>query len=203
MKHIGYLTSAMLAVFIVAGCGQSNDAAPPATVEPTQSAPVPEVIEEAVSTPAPEAESKEDGAESTDDDADDLILVPTAIPAEEASTENTPAQSASTDNASAPSQDYANSEQGVASYLSDVLHGEATASGEIYDKDEYVAAHKDLAFGIEVRVTNLATGKSVIVTIIDRMPPNNPHLIDVSSVAAVELEMIEAGNIDAMVEWTD
>ena len=203
MKHIGTVIGAMLALFVVAGCGQSNDAAQVATVEPTNSAPAPEVVEDPVATLAPEAEGENNVSESTSDDTEDLILAPTALPAEEASAENAPAESASTDNNSASSGDYANNEQGVASYLSDVLQGEATASGEIYDKDDYVAAHKDLPFGTEVRVTNLATGKSVLVTIIDRMPSNNPHLIDVSSVAAVELEMIDAGNIDASVEWDE
>ena len=203
MKQAGYLTSVLLAVFIVAGCGQSDNSVPAATVEASNNAQAPEVVEQATATLAPETEQVEDGTESTKDDAGDLTLAPTVIPEEEASTNDTPEESASTDNAAATSADYANSEQGIASYLSDVLHGEATASGDIYDKDEYVAAHKDLPFGTEVRVTNLATGKSVIVTIIDRMPSNNPHLIDVSSVAAVELEIIDAGNIDASVEWDE
>ena len=98
---------------------------------------------------------------------------------------------------------YANAAEGVASYLSDSLHGAATASGETYNKDAYVAAHKDLPFGTEVLVTNLHNGKSVIVTVIDRLPSNNPHLIDVSSVAAMELEMLESGNVDARIEWTE
>lgn len=88
-------------------------------------------------------------------------------------------------------------------YMSDSLDGNATASGEVYHKDDMVAAHKDLPFGTKVTVTNLANGKSVVVTVIERMPANNPTLIDVSSGAAQALEMMEAGSVDGRIEWQE
>ena len=72
MKNTGYLTGALLALFIMAGCGQSNNTVPTATVEPSNSAPVPEVVEEATETLVPEAALEGDGAESTNDVASDL-----------------------------------------------------------------------------------------------------------------------------------
>jgi rare lipoprotein A len=122
-----------------------------------------------------------------------------ALPAESAE------ESADAENSAAPASDgaYAFSEQGVVSYISDSLHGNLTASGEPYDKDAMVAAHKSLPFGTEVRVTNLFNGRSVQVVIMDRLPVNNPHLIDVSSAAGRQLELKQVGNADALVEWNE
>lgn len=47
-------------------------------------------------------------------------------------------------------------------------HGAKTASGEIYDLYGLTAAHATLPFWSRVKVTNLRTGRSVIVTINDR-----------------------------------
>src|SRR3546814_11339426 len=49
---------------------------------------------------------------------------------------------------------------GMASYYGDRFAGNRTASGERFDPDELTAAHRTLAFGRHVRVTNLANGKS-------------------------------------------
>ncbi len=123
--------------------------------------------------------------------------VPTAASEEEGPTNAVAEQLTESDTESA------NVDEGIASFLNDSLHGAATASGEVYNKDEYVAAHKDLPFGTQVLVTNLYNGNSVVVTIIDRMPSNNPHLIDVSYVAAVELDMFDAGSVDSRIEWSE
>src|SRR3546814_3414351 len=45
---------------------------------------------------------------------------------------------------------------GMASYYGDRFAGNRTASGERFDPDELTAAHRTLAFGRHVRVTNLA-----------------------------------------------
>src|SRR3546814_15276066 len=44
---------------------------------------------------------------------------------------------------------------GMASYYGDRFAGNRTASGERFDPDELTAAHRTLAFGRPVRVTNL------------------------------------------------
>ena len=88
------------------------------------------------------------------------------------------------DPASVPEQEIAaNSAEGIATYKSDDLHGQMTASGVPYDKDAMVAAHKDLPFGTVVTVVNLYNGKSVVVEIVDRMPSTVSALIDISSAA--------------------
>ena len=82
---------------------------------------------------------------------------------------------------------------GVASYYADKFHGKKTASGEIFDQEDYTAAHRTLPFGTKVLVTNIENNKSVIVRINDRGPFKNNRLIDVSRAAAEELDMIKLG----------
>lgn len=181
----------LLSVAVLTACGQSggNDEAVPApTSLPADEAPtaIPEAPEVAEST---EVTAEETPAAASDSE---LVLTPTE---EAAAPQNRPPAEGNAE--------YAYTEEGIASYLSDALHGSVTASGETYDKDTYVAAHKDLPFGTEVRVTSLYNDASVIVTVIDRMPPNNPHLIDVSYVAAVDLDMLASGNIEARAEWNE
>src|SRR3546814_11061888 len=75
----------------------------------------------------------------------------------------------------------------MASYYGDRFAGNRTASGERFDPDELTAAHRTLAFGRHVRVTNLANGKSVIVRINDRGPFSRGRVIDVRHAAAREI----------------
>ena len=56
------------------------------------------------------------------------------------------------------------------------------------------AAHKTLPFGTRVRVTNPATGKSVVVRINDRGPYARGREIDVSRAAAIQLGLIQRGH---------
>src|SRR3546814_18623141 len=79
------------------------------------------------------------------------------------------------------------------SYYGDRFAGNPTASGERFDPDERTAAHRTLAFGRHVRVTNLANGKSVIVRINDRGPFSRGRVIDVSHAAAREIGMQRSG----------
>jgi rare lipoprotein A len=57
------------------------------------------------------------------------------------------------------------------------------------------AAHKTLPFGTQVRVTDLKTGRSVVVTINDRGPFNRGRVLDLCIRAARELGMIDRGII--------
>jgi rare lipoprotein A len=82
---------------------------------------------------------------------------------------------------------------GMASYYGDELAGNRTASGERFDPDQLTAAHRTLAFGSRVRVTNLANGRSVIVRINDRGPFSRGRVIDVSDAAAREIDMRRSG----------
>lgn len=91
-------------------------------------------------------------------------------------------------------------EEGLASYYADSLHGNPTASGEPYDRDAMTAAHRTLAFGTRVRVTDLDNGKSVVVRINDRGPHVDANIIDLSGAAAEKLGMLDAGKVKVSVE---
>ncbi len=89
-------------------------------------------------------------------------------------------------------------EQGVASWYGREFHGRRTSNGEPYDMYALTAAHKTLPLPTTARVTNLATGKSIVVRINDRGPFKKGRLIDLSYAAARELGFVTAGT--AMVE---
>jgi rare lipoprotein A len=82
---------------------------------------------------------------------------------------------------------------GKASYYADRYHGRTTANGETFDVDALTAAHKSLAFGTVVRVTNLKNGKSVTVRINDRGPYVAGRVIDLSPAAARKIDMLRDG----------
>jgi rare lipoprotein A len=79
---------------------------------------------------------------------------------------------------------------GLASYYE---HGSLTASGERFDARELTAAHPTLPFGTRLRVTNLATGRSVTVRVNDRGPFVRGRVVDVSYTAAQTLGMVGHG----------
>ncbi len=83
-----------------------------------------------------------------------------------------------------------NASDGLASYY---RYGSRTASGEKFDAGELTAAHRTLPFGTRVRVTNVATGRSVTVRVNDRGPFVNGRVIDVSHAAAESLGMVQQG----------
>jgi rare lipoprotein A len=79
---------------------------------------------------------------------------------------------------------------GLASFYSE---GVQTASGEKFDAHELTAAHPTLPFGTKLRVTNVATGRSVTVRVNDRGPYVPGRIVDVSYSAAQSLGMIDKG----------
>jgi rare lipoprotein A len=80
--------------------------------------------------------------------------------------------------------------QGVASFYTE---GQTTASGEKFDTHDLTAAHPTLPFGTRLRVTNVATGRSVTVRVNDRGPYVPGRVVDVSHSAANALGMVESG----------
>jgi rare lipoprotein A len=91
-------------------------------------------------------------------------------------------------------------EEGTANFYGDKFEGKKTASGEVFDKNGLTAAHKKLPFGTKVKVTNVDNGKSVVVTVNDRMGANNPAVIDVTRRAAEELDFAKSGKAKVKVE---
>jgi rare lipoprotein A len=79
---------------------------------------------------------------------------------------------------------------GVASFYTE---GTQTASGEKFDTHELTAAHPSLPFGTRLRVTNVATGRSVTVRVNDRGPYVSGRIVDVSYSAAETLGMVGKG----------
>ncbi|THU30750.1 septal ring lytic transglycosylase RlpA family protein [Niastella caeni] len=84
-------------------------------------------------------------------------------------------------------------ETGKASFYADKFQGRPTASGEVFKQEKLTAAHRTLPFGTEVKVVNLANGRSVKVTINDRGPFAAGRILDVSKKAARKLGMLQAG----------
>ena len=90
--------------------------------------------------------------------------------------------------------------RGEASYYADKFEGRPTASGEIYDHDKMTAAHRSLPFDTKVRVTRLATGRSVVVRINDRGPFKRGRIIDLSKRAARDLGLLRVGVAEVKIE---
>src|SRR5262245_54673669 len=91
-------------------------------------------------------------------------------------------------------------EEGIANFYSDKFQGRKMASGEKYDKNKLTASHKTLAYGTKVKVTNLDNGKSVVVTINDRMKKSSTAVIDVTRKAAEELGFVKTGKAKVKLE---
>ena len=84
-------------------------------------------------------------------------------------------------------------QSGIASYYHDSLHGNKTASGQVYDRNRMSAAHKTLPLGSKVRVTDVKSGKSIVVRVNDRGPFVKGRIIDLSRKAAQELGIVRKG----------
>lgn len=84
-------------------------------------------------------------------------------------------------------------ETGVASWYGPPYSGRKAATGEIFDTNQPTAAHKTLPLNSIVRVTNLKTGKSIVVRINDRGPFVGDRMLDLSMAAAKAIDVYRAG----------
>jgi rare lipoprotein A len=89
------------------------------------------------------------------------------------------------------SQNY--EQTGKCTYYANKFQGRHTSCGDHYDKNLYTAAHRKLPFNTFVKVTNTKNNKSVVVRINDRGPFSKSLIIDLSRVAAEDLDIIAAG----------
>jgi rare lipoprotein A len=80
---------------------------------------------------------------------------------------------------------------GKASYYSYPIG--KTASGASFSRHSLTAAHRNLPFGTSVRVTDLASNKSVVVRINDRGPWVRGRVLDLSLGAARSLGITDRG----------
>jgi rare lipoprotein A len=92
-------------------------------------------------------------------------------------------------------------ETGVASWYGPTFYGKSTANGELYDGDGLTAAHRTLPMPVNVRVTNLDNGKSVVVRVNDRGPYAKGRIIDVSRHAAELLGFVGQGTAKVRVTY--
>ena len=84
-------------------------------------------------------------------------------------------------------------ERGYASWYGPGFHGNRTASGEVYDRHQFTAAHRTLPFGTVVQVRSLTNERRVTVRINDRGPFVRGRIIDLSWAAAQALAMAGPG----------
>lgn len=78
-------------------------------------------------------------------------------------------------------------------YYAQKFHNRKTASGEIYRKEKYTAAHKSLPFGTFLRIINESNNKEVVVKVNDRMSKRAKANLDLSRAAANQLDFIREG----------
>jgi rare lipoprotein A len=92
-------------------------------------------------------------------------------------------------------------ETGIASWYGPDFYGKYTANGELYDGTQLTAAHKTLPMPVNVRVTNLENGKSIVVRVNDRGPYARGRIIDLSRKAAELLDVVQNGTAKVRVTY--
>lgn len=104
-----------------------------------------------------------------------------------------PSQPPTAETAPEPHGPVLESEVGMASWYGAPYHNARTADGRIYDENAMTAAHRTLPMGTVVRVTNLSTHLSVVVTIADRGPFVPGRILDLSRAAAIKIGVWRTG----------
>lgn len=91
---------------------------------------------------------------------------------------------------------------GTATWYAEKFHGRKTANGEIYNMHGLTCATRDrnIPFGSKLKITNIKTDKSIIVTVNDRMAKYGKHTIDLSLNAFKELAPRKQGVIQVKIE---
>jgi rare lipoprotein A len=85
------------------------------------------------------------------------------------------------------------SEEGEASWYGRTKKMRKTASGQPFDPSGATAAHRYLALGTNIKVTNLVNGQTVTLTINDRGPYTKGRILDVSQRSARDLGFVNQG----------
>jgi rare lipoprotein A len=89
---------------------------------------------------------------------------------------------------------------GMVGWYGGTFHGNRTASGERFRSDALTIAHRSLPFGAEVRITNVANGRSVTARVNDRGPRHRGRIADLSYRTAKELGFVRQGVTRAKLE---
>jgi len=75
-----------------------------------------------------------------------------------------------------------------------------TANGERFNQQSNTAAHKQIPFGSNVKVTNLENGETVMVRVNDRGPFVAGRVIDLSRSAFSSIADVDQGLVDVHIE---
>ncbi len=85
-------------------------------------------------------------------------------------------------------------QRGIATWYGPGFNGRKTSSGQIYDMYKFTAAHRTLPLGSIIRVTNVENGRQVILLVNDRGPVNKKLILDLSKIAANNLDIGRKGS---------
>lgn len=85
--------------------------------------------------------------------------------------------------------------KGIASWYGSKFHGRKTASGQIYNQNDFTCAHRTLPFGTRLLVKNPATGIECTVVVNDRGPYRGHRALDLSKAAARKLGITGVGKV--------
>jgi len=91
-------------------------------------------------------------------------------------------------------------ESGMASFYGNEFQSRKTANGERFDQGKLTAAHRTLAFGTRLKVTNTQNSKSVVVRVNDRGPFAKGRIIDLSSSAFKTIASLNAGVVPVRIQ---
>ena len=90
-------------------------------------------------------------------------------------------------------------EVGRANWYGAELAGHKTGNGETFNPDSITAAHRTLPMPSYVEVTNLDSGRTILVRINDRGPFTGDRIIDISQGAARQLGVLGQGHFPVRV----
>lgn len=83
---------------------------------------------------------------------------------------------------------------GIATWYGPGFDGRKTSSGESFDMYCYTAAHLKLPLQTIIRVTNVDNNRVVVVRVNDRGPVNPKLVLDLSKIAATNLDIPRKGS---------
>ena len=92
---------------------------------------------------------------------------------------------------------------GLATYYASKFEGNKTATGETFHHTNLTAASNLFALNTWVKVTNILTGKSIIVRINDRMHPSmskQGRVLDLTLTGAKQLKIVNRGIAKVKIE---
>ncbi len=85
-------------------------------------------------------------------------------------------------------------QKGISTWYGPGFVGRKTSSGEIYDMYLFTAAHRTLPLQSIIRVTNVRNKRSVVIRVNDRGPMNQSLILDLSKIAANNLDIPRKGS---------